>query len=256
MGGVLKVVKKVALPAIGFALGGPLGAAVGGAAGSALRGGNIGQIIQGGLYGYGGANLASGLGTAVSSLNSGSTIGQALLGQAARTLPSGVSGPVTPATQGLIGAGGSLGGGSLLGGSTGLMNGGTNILQAVGGLAGISGQGGGQPQGPRPTPAPAPQTTPAISRPSPMAAPRSLSALAGFDPMQERSYLATSGVNSGLDSEQDSYYRNLVQRSLIGDDNKPTDSLNSLLPIESEYFSGKGIDTSSIDNFLRQIRGY
>lgn len=56
---IFKFAKKVIPVAIGFAIGGPLGigaaagAALGGAAGSALRGGNIKQILQGGLMGYG-----------------------------------------------------------------------------------------------------------------------------------------------------------------------------------------------------------
>ncbi len=62
---IWKVVKKVAPVAIGYALTGtPIGAAVGGAAGSALRGGNLTQILQGAGYGYGAGSALGGLSSA------------------------------------------------------------------------------------------------------------------------------------------------------------------------------------------------
>jgi hypothetical protein len=66
---LFSLASKIAPVAIGFALGGPLGigaaagAAIGGAAGSALRGGDLGQVIQGGLYGYGGGSALNALST-------------------------------------------------------------------------------------------------------------------------------------------------------------------------------------------------
>ena len=97
-----KTALKIAPVAIGYAFGGPLGAAVGGAAGSALRGGDIGQIIQGGLYGYGGGTALNALGSAAAAYGGvGATgpvvpgMGSALssLGQsAAGALPSGLGG--------------------------------------------------------------------------------------------------------------------------------------------------------------------
>jgi hypothetical protein len=79
--------------------------------------------------------------------------------------------------------------------------------------------------------------------------------LSGFTPEQERSALATKGINQGLGKDEDAYYRNLIQRSLIGDDNKPAADTNSLLPVESQYFSQKGMNTSGIMDFLKQLAG-
>lgn len=103
-------------------------------------------------------------------------------------------------------------------------------------------------------PAQAPAFKP--TRPAEMAMPSGLSSeLAGFSPEQTRSSLATKGVQVGLGKSEDDYYRNLVQRSLIGDGNVVAPNTDSLLPVESQYFSKKGINTSSIMDFLRQIQG-
>ena len=55
--------------------------------------------------------------------------------------------------------------------------------------------------------------------------------------------------------DEDAYYRNLVERSLIGDDNKPAADTNTLLPVESQYFSQQGMNTSGIMDFLKQLMG-
>lgn len=108
------------------------------------------------------------------------------------------------------------------------------------------------PQAPA-APAEAPKFTP--TRPDAMARPSSFSELASFSPEQERSAIATKGVQTGLDQAENDYYRNLVQRSLIGDGNKPAADTSSLLPVEGQYFSGQGVNTSDIMEFLRQLRG-
>jgi hypothetical protein len=82
-----------------------------------------------------------------------------------------------------------------------------------------------------------------------------LSAFSSYSPGQERSALATKGINQGLGRDEDAYYRNLIQRSLIGDDNKPEPDTNSLLPVESQYFSQGGMNTSGIMDFLKQLQG-
>lgn len=92
-------------------------------------------------------------------------------------------------------------------------------------------------------------------RPQELSAPSSLNELSAFSPEQKRSNLATTGLNTGLGSEEDKYYRNLLQRSLIGEGNKVQQQDNFLLPVESQYFSKKGYDTSNIMNFLQAIRG-
>lgn len=92
-------------------------------------------------------------------------------------------------------------------------------------------------------------------RPDALARPTSLSEYSSFTPEQERSALATRGINQGLGKDEDAYYRNLIQRSLIGDNNQPAADTNTLLPVESQYFSRQGINTSGIMDFLRALQG-
>jgi hypothetical protein len=93
-------------------------------------------------------------------------------------------------------------------------------------------------------------------KPEEMGRPESLSEFGTFTPEQQRSALATKGLNSGLGSDENSYYKNLVQRSLIGDNNQVDNSNpNFLLPVESQYFSRQGLDTSDIMKFLQGISG-
>lgn len=229
------------VPGIGTTLGASLGGALGGGA----SGGGIKGAITGGLSGYG-------IGTGLGALGSAA-------GAMGANLAPGAFGPVTS-----LAGGANVFKNALLGG-TGLLNGSGSLLNSVGGIGGVNnliglagglGAFGGQPSPPSAGKAQSPTPSQPLTRPAAINAPASLSALATFDPTQTRSALATQGVNQGLGSEEDAYYRNLVQRSLIGDDNKITDNPNSLLPIESQYFSRQGMDTSSTENFLRQIRGY
>lgn len=92
-------------------------------------------------------------------------------------------------------------------------------------------------------------------RPNEISRPTSLNEFSSFSPQQERASLATQGLNQGLGSEENQYYRNLLQRSLIGEGNQVQQQDNFLLPIESQYFSRQGMDTSNIMNFLKAIRG-
>lgn len=93
-------------------------------------------------------------------------------------------------------------------------------------------------------------------RPEALARPEALNELSGFSQAQERSALATQGLNTGLGSEEDQYYRNLLQRSLIGEGNNVSAQQNDfLMPIESQYFSQRGYNTSNIMDFLKAIRG-
>jgi hypothetical protein len=95
------------------------------------------------------------------------------------------------------------------------------------------------------------------TRPGAMERPAGLSELSSYAPEQERSALATQGINQGLGSQEDAYYRNLLQRSLISDGNQVqnTDNKNFLAPIESQYFSKRGYNTSNVMDFLKAIRG-
>lgn len=92
-------------------------------------------------------------------------------------------------------------------------------------------------------------------RPDELQRPESLGAeFSTFSPEQQRSALATRGLNTGLGDDENKYYRNLIQRSLIGDGNKvDTSNPNFLLPVESQYFSQQGQNTSDIMKFLKGI---
>lgn len=127
-----------------------------------------------------------------------------------------------------------------------------SIISAVQGMGLI----GGDKKKSSPAPVVA-ATEPEFTPKKPMALqrPDSLSDLMGYSPEQERSALATKGVNQGLGKDENSYYNNLVSRSLIGDDNSVTGDANSLLPVESQYFSSKGYDTSNVTNLLKAIMG-
>lgn len=126
------------------------------------------------------------------------------------------------------------------------------ITSAVSGAQGLF--GGSKSKSPAPPP---PAQAPAFNptRPDALARPSSLSDYSSFTPEQERSALATKGINQGLGKDEDSYYKNLIQRSLIGDNNQPAPDTNSLLPIESQYFSQGGMNTSGIMDFLKQLQG-
>lgn len=91
------------------------------------------------------------------------------------------------------------------------------------------------------------------TQPAPLTRPGSLNELAAFAPEQERSAIATKGLNQGLADDEDAYYRNLIQRSLIGSDNTVTGSMNSLLPIEQQYFGKRGVPMNDINSFLKGL---
>lgn len=143
-----------------------------------------------------------------------------------------------------------LGGGAGLTGSLGTIG---NILNAVSTAQSLFGkEEKTQQQGPV-VAAEAPAFTP--QRPEEMSRPESLNELSAFSPEQQRSALATRGLNQGLGSDEQSYYQNLIQRSLIGDGNQvDTSNPNFLMPIESQYFSQKGNNTSDIMEFLKSLR--
>lgn len=130
-----------------------------------------------------------------------------------------------------------------------------SILSAVSMAQSLFGGGGGsksQPTGP----AQAAPFNP--TRPDALAMPSSLGAeFSSFSPEQQRSALATKGLNQGLGGEEDAYYRNLIQRSLIGDGNQvqPGSPEQYLLPVESQYFSRKGFNTSDSMKFLQGLSG-
>lgn len=117
--------------------------------------------------------------------------------------------------------------------------------------------GGGSGNEKQTTPPEAAQAAPFTpTRPDPLARPGSLNEMSAFSPEQERSALATKGINGGLGNDEQAYYKNLIQRSLIGDGNQVnTQNPNFLMPIESSYFSQQGQNTSDIMKFLQGIQG-
>lgn len=147
--------------------------------------------------------------------------------------------------------------GKVLGGAGGLgsLPGIGSVLSVLGAVNSAQDKFGGKEKSQQVpiAPAEAPPFSPV--KPNELARPESLGAeFSAFSPEQQRSNLATKGLNSGLGADEDAYYRNLIQRTLIGDDNKvQTGNPNFLLPIESQYFSRQGKDTSDIMKFLQSI---
>ena len=136
---------------------------------------------------------------------------------------------------------------------------GTGVGAALGAAGGLLGSGdkeksqtyiyNGQPS----TVAPAEAEPFKPTQPAPLARPGTLNELAAFAPEQERTALATRGINQGLGDDEDAYYRNLIQRSLVGSDGTITGSMNSLLPVEQQYFQKKGIAMNDINSFLKGL---
>ena len=251
IGRILKIAAPIALsfalPGVGTALGAGLGAttAAGQAAlGGAVLGGGIGALGGGGIKG---AALGAATGGA-----GGYIQGSGGLGGVANNLGFG-----NAAYEALDSGSGILGGLANLGSGGGSMfDTAGKVLQA----ASLFGAGG-QPAAlasqkignPAPSAGEVPQFIP--NRPSPLSRPSSLNELAGMSPEQERSALATRGKNVGLGGDEQSYYRNLIQRSLIGDGGQvDVNNPNQLLPIESSYLSKQGYDTSSVMKMLQQFQ--
>lgn len=158
------------------------------------------------------------------------------------------------------GVGQALGGSLLSGlGSLGGVLGGAgsvgSLLSGVGAIGGMLGVGGGSKEKTPPPVTPA-QAKPFVPvKPAAVARPSSLADYSGFDPQQERTALATKGLNQGLGKPEQDYYTNMIQRSLIGDNNVPSTDTSSLSPVESQYFSQQGVNTSDIMKFLQQLQG-
>ena len=120
-GGVAKTVAGVALPAIGFAVAGPIGAAVGGGLAGASSGQGIKGVLMGAASGYLGGKLASGgFGGFGSSLsNTGSSLANMFGGPTAYNAASNFTGANFVRSLGGIGGAGSFAGSSALQGIAG-----------------------------------------------------------------------------------------------------------------------------------------
>lgn len=165
----------------------------------------------------------------------------------AMAAPFVLPGVGTALTAGLGGIGSSLGGaGNILGGVSGLMN-------VLGSSGKQKSEGVQQVQEQTVKPAQAEEFIP--TRPQALGLPSSLAEIGSYTPEQQRSALATKGLNQGLGEDENAYYKNLVQRSLIGDKNQVTGDVNSLLPVEQQYFGRQGINMGNINSFLKGLSG-
>lgn len=216
-------------PAIGAALGAGLGA---------TRGGGIPGALMGAAGGYFGGSGLNGAISGISGLPAGSTLGS--------MIGAGMSGAQSGVSQAASNLGGMLGLGADTVGSAGKILG---AMSLANGLMAPAQQSGNSAASPMSNPA-----SYRPKRPGEMARPMSLNDYNSFSPEQERSALATKGINTGLGSEENSYYRNLLQRALIGDKNRvDKTNTNFLLPVESSYFAKQGINTGDIMQFLSGI---
>ncbi len=222
---------KIATPIVLGAINPYLGAAVGAGMG-ASGGGGITGALTGAAGGYFGGSALSG---GISGFTSGAGAGT-------------LGGAVAGATGSAANAAGTLG--SLVGLSGSTVGTASNALMAANALMPQKQQLAKQALG---GPVVAPEAP--LKRPGALERPASISEMANFAPEQERSALATRGINTGLGEDENAYYRNLIQRSLIGDGNQvKSDNPNFLMPIESQFFSRQGKNTGDIVKFLQGIR--
>lgn len=250
-GDLLRMAAPLALsffaPGVGTALGTALGAsgATASALGGGLMGAGLGAVGGGGLKGAALGGLSGGIGGYASGGGSFlSGLNKAGFGNTAFSLADGgsIGNILSSLGADAVGGFGNLGGGGLLSNAN-------TLLQA----ASLFGGAGDAPKT-RSTTAPKEKAFTPV-RPDAMSRPNSLSDLAAFSNEQERSALATKGVNTGLAQDEQSYYRNLLQRSLIGEGNKVNaENPNWLMPIESQYHSGQGKNTNDIMSFLKSLQ--
>lgn len=223
IGRILKAIAPIAVGAINPIAGAAVGAGLGASGGGGILGG-----LTGAASGYFGGNVLSGAGDAISA-------------------GGGLSNIITGAENGLTNSASSLG--SLLGVGGSTISGAGNLLQAASLASSI-----GSPKTSQPSAAGPGTAAPAAYKPvlpDAMAMPSSLNQMSAYSPEQVRSALATQGVNGGLGKDEQSYYTNLLQRSLIGPGNQVnTSNPNFLMPIESQYYSQKGLNTSDPNQFL------
>lgn len=87
---------------------------------------------------------------------------------------------------------------------------------------------------------------------SDMALPQSLQELGGLTDIQKRSYLASQGAQGGgLGGSSRDYYINLLQRNIQSNPNQ------QLLPVESQYLSQGGLNTSLTgQSLINALRGF
>lgn len=259
---VLPILASIAAPALAPALGisagaaGALGGAAGGLAGSAIGGGSIGQDLLGAALGGAGGYVSGSGGLS----NAASNISSAISGAPQDITEAGTSAiganPSGILTMGASGAPSTAAASSGLGLGA-LANDAGDVAKIVSAATGIMGQQQ-KPQSQAQTPAVTTEAqAPAFNptQPAAMQMPSSLNSYSSDDPTQLRTALATQGLNGGLGQQEQSYYSNLLQRSLIGSNNQVTTDPNFLSPIESQYWARQGLNTSDPTSFLKGLAG-
>lgn len=98
-----------------------------------------------------------------------------------------------------------------------------------------------------------PETPFAPVRPGEMAAPGTLSDMTGMSDLQRRTSLATRGVQGGLGAEEEAYFNNLTQRTLL-DEGNSVGGIDRLTPIELEYYRKKGLNAEDPYQLLRSLQ--
>lgn len=235
-----KIFRAVAPIILGATPLGPVAGALAGAGIGASQGGGITGALTGAASGYFGGSALSGAMSGAAGLPVAGSVGPTA---------GGISGAISGAGAGVAGAASNIGQALGITGST-VSN--LSSLASAGSMfapsqkSALSQQQAGTSTVEKPF---------SPKRPDEMTRPKILSPLAEYSPEQERSALATKGLNTGLDDSEKSYYQNLVQRSLIGEGNQVNVSNpNFLMPIESSYFSKQGLNTSDIMQFLRGMQ--
>jgi len=165
------------------------------------------------------------------------------------TDPSLVGADETGMLGGLLGKAGAFGAASSLIGALP----GVERRVATGGLPGFSQYEAGQEL--PPPGAPAPVTAQGFARPGLLEAPSNFG-FAGLDELQQRSRIASEGLYGNSlfrGDEAKNVFKNLLQRSLVGEGGQVGD-LNSLLPVEKDYITQVlGLDISNIESLLRAL---
>lgn len=215
MGKQVKKVAGFALPIVGNliapGIGGVIGGAIGGGLNGGLKGAGIGALTSFAGNAIGdelGGTIAKGIGSTAANSTIGGLTGDAIGGAIGRTTVGSVLGNTV--------------GNSIAGDVTSSL-----FPQQASGTA---------PKSTSLIPTPAdPTRSPQLQLPG------SLSGLAGLDPNQQASNIATQGVYGGGNGPQEQgYFNNLINNQLIDPSGKFQD-ISSLSPIENSYLSQLGL---------------
>lgn len=234
-----------------------------------------GSTVAGGMFpGISGGTLAVGGGAAGAPITAGLGAGAAGAGAgtlalgAGSTVPAGLFpgvGGGTLATSGGTGIGSTVLSGinklrqSPIYKGASAINTAGKISEGLGGPGLSSLIGGGQsgqyaaPAGRQATgPSAPPKDEPfKPTRPEAAELPGTLSEMAAFSPIQQRSALATQGINTGLGEQEQDYYQNLIQRQFVSGSGGGVSG--KLLPVEEQFIGRQGLPTD-IQSLIRSLQ--